>query len=356
VSSYNGQVSICIPAYNAGKYISFAIGSLIAQSYSNIEIIVSDNASTDSTREIVEGYMLLDKRVRCLANETNVGYCGNIARLIEAAANEIVAVFHADDVYEPTIIEEELLVLNQRQDIAAVFTKYRHFEESCQEAKTEIREAWENMLPLDASASAYWGALDEFVSVLFEIGNPFCCPSLMTRKSDYLAVGGFSEKYPTNEDLELWVKYLQSGRMLAIVASTLVNYRHSKEQGSAQWGNRLELPVYFKVIDEMLGQSVREKSASSEKYKMRKASGWIDLALRLDLSDPKRRELLGESERTYRFSLYTEKGLIQKFPVIYEKLRAVLSLVRGFLKRKTPKMYGSMKLIYYRLLTLTKTA
>ena len=54
----------------------------------------------------------------------------------------------------------------------------------------------------------------------------------MTRKEDYFSLGGFSDKYPSNEDLELWIKYLLESKTLAIIPKTLVNYRRSRGQGS----------------------------------------------------------------------------------------------------------------------------
>ena len=72
----NPKISVCIPVYNREKYIAQCIESVLAQDYKNIEIIISDNCSTDGTVDIINGY-LKDKRIRFYRNETNIGMLSN---------------------------------------------------------------------------------------------------------------------------------------------------------------------------------------------------------------------------------------------------------------------------------------
>ncbi len=65
-------VSVCVLSYNYGKYIEETIRSLMNQTYKNLEIIVSDNASTDNTKEIVEKLSRIDNRIKFYLNESNV--------------------------------------------------------------------------------------------------------------------------------------------------------------------------------------------------------------------------------------------------------------------------------------------
>lgn len=339
-------VSICIPAYNAGKYLSHTLDSVLAQTYSDIEIIVSDNASTDETRSIIEDYEKRDARVRMLVNDENIGYVRNIKRAVGAARGDLIAIYHADDVYEPQILEREVNVLSGRPDVSAVFSKWRSFSGEIPELRNNARQAWEDVLPKDQSTGAYFGGLTEFLPVLLRIGNPFCCPSFMTRKREYLSLGGFTDIYPSNEDLELWLKYLLSGKRLAITESILINYRHSPTQGSAYWEERLELPVFYKVLDDMVIPLLEQESPNLHDYKIRKATRFFELACRVPRGDKRRRIILDNSAATYMFPLCSEIGFLQRFPGSNNLI--------GFLKRNSRKMKSLLRYKFPKAFQLVK--
>ena len=340
------KVSVCIPAYNAATYIPSTLDSIVAQSYENIEIIVSDNASTDNTRHIVESFAKRDKRIRYFRNQENIGYVRNIERAVKASACDIVAVFHADDFYERTIIEKELTVLKNRSDISAVFTKYRCFYGEHPQQEAEIRERWESRLPYDSSVDAYYGDIARYIPIFLRIGNPFCCPSLMTRKEDYFSLGGFSDKYPSNEDLELWIKYLLESKTLAIIPKTLVNYRRSRGQGSSYWESRLDLPVFYRVVDEMIMPYVDKKLSARTVYIQRKATTLIDLAARISVHDQRHKALLRDSGKVFHFPIYTERGLLQRFPYGLDRLKEVYHNAKQSTRQRFPNSYRHLKMIY----------
>jgi glycosyltransferase involved in cell wall biosynthesis len=77
-------VSVCIPAYNSGSFIEATLRSIMNQTFSNLEIIISDNASTDSTAEIIQELSREDKRIRFIKNESNIGYVKNIMQAVNA--------------------------------------------------------------------------------------------------------------------------------------------------------------------------------------------------------------------------------------------------------------------------------
>ncbi|MGC8706738.1 MAG: glycosyltransferase family 2 protein, partial [Desulfurella sp.] len=83
------KVTIAIPAYNQAKYIKQAIDSALNQDYPNLEVIVSDDASLDDTRQIVKEYN--DKRLKYYRNEKNIGRVANHRKLLyEYATGEYV--------------------------------------------------------------------------------------------------------------------------------------------------------------------------------------------------------------------------------------------------------------------------
>jgi hypothetical protein len=97
-----------VPAYNAGHTILTALRSLADQTWSNIEVLVVDDASTDGTREIVEAFCVEDRRFRLIAQETNVGtyLCRN--RALKNLTAEFITVHDADDWAHPQKIERQV--------------------------------------------------------------------------------------------------------------------------------------------------------------------------------------------------------------------------------------------------------
>ncbi len=105
-------VTIGLPVFNGENYLEEALDSLRAQDYSNLEIIVSDNASTDGTREIVESAVAVDSRIRYDILPDNIGATRNYNRIVPMANGEFFKWSAHDDVCEPTFISrcvEELL-------------------------------------------------------------------------------------------------------------------------------------------------------------------------------------------------------------------------------------------------------
>jgi glycosyltransferase involved in cell wall biosynthesis len=106
------RLTIGVPVYNGQKYIRFTLDSLLAQTFRDFEILVTDNCSTDSTPQIVAEYAARDPRVKYLKNETNLGPAKNYKVSMDAARGEFFKWNPADDVCEPTFLEKCIAVLD----------------------------------------------------------------------------------------------------------------------------------------------------------------------------------------------------------------------------------------------------
>ena len=107
------KVSVGLPVYNGGKYLSIAIDSLLTQDYGDFELIVSDNASTDTTKEICVKFAAKDQRVRYYRNETNIGAMGNFNRVFALARGELFKWATHDDVHLPGYLRRCVDVLER---------------------------------------------------------------------------------------------------------------------------------------------------------------------------------------------------------------------------------------------------
>lgn len=117
ITNINNSISFVMPAYNAGKYISRAIDSIINQTFNNWELIIVNDASTDNTSQVLCQYAALDSRIKVINNLHNSGNAYNPRKkAILNAAYDIVAPLDADDWIEPTYIDT---LLSRMRDTGA---------------------------------------------------------------------------------------------------------------------------------------------------------------------------------------------------------------------------------------------
>ena len=106
------RVSVIIPAYDAANFLELALDSVLAQTITDIEVIVVDDASNDATLEVAYRVAARDPRVRVLHNERNCGPAVSRNRAMDAARGEWIALLDADDTWSPERLEKMLSVVN----------------------------------------------------------------------------------------------------------------------------------------------------------------------------------------------------------------------------------------------------
>ncbi|WP_369173680.1 glycosyltransferase family 2 protein [Streptomyces sp. R28] len=129
-----GKVSICIPVYNRPQEMERAVRSALEQTYQDIEVVVVDNASTDSTWEVLTKLAASDPRIRAHRNETVLPRVQNWRRAVELAEGEYVKLLFSDDWISATAVERSVEVLDREPDVGFVYTAMTwHYEvpETC---------------------------------------------------------------------------------------------------------------------------------------------------------------------------------------------------------------------------------
>lgn len=123
-------VTIGIPTYNrAAGFLHDALSSAVQQTHKNIEIIVSDNASTDDTESLVLGFN--DPRIRYIKHAKNIGANNNFNCCVEEATGRYFVMLHDDDCLDEDFIEVCLQALPSGKDVGVVFTGTRIIDEHC---------------------------------------------------------------------------------------------------------------------------------------------------------------------------------------------------------------------------------
>jgi glycosyltransferase involved in cell wall biosynthesis len=241
-------VSIIVPVYNGEKYVRASLDSILAQTYPRIEVLVMDDASTDSTPDIVASY---GNRVTHIRQPQNRGQFDNVNDGIERAQGEYIAVYHADDIYSPQIVEREVAFLQYHSKAGAVFCLDIFIdavgrEYGRLEIPREIREL--DLLPYPV-----------VLNKLLEYKNTFLVgPSSMVRASVYREVGGYrGDEFQIASDLEMWVRIARK-YPIGIIDEHLFHYRHGHGNLSQKYYHlRTELERYFKIMDLQLEEGGR---------------------------------------------------------------------------------------------------
>jgi glycosyltransferase involved in cell wall biosynthesis len=123
------RICLGLPVYNGERYLPQAIDSMLAQTFTNFELIICDNASTDRTREICLGYQARDPRIRYFRNETNIGPAANFNLVFQMAHAEYFKWVAADDVCEPDFLRACTAALDGDPEAAMAFTGTRIIDE-----------------------------------------------------------------------------------------------------------------------------------------------------------------------------------------------------------------------------------
>jgi glycosyltransferase involved in cell wall biosynthesis len=129
-SGKSPRVSIGLPVYNGEQFLEYTIDSILEQTYTDFELIISDNASTDRTAEIIQEYAQKDPRVRHCRTDTNLGASYNFNRVLELATGEYFRWAAADDVIAPNFLELCVQVLDKHPEVVIAYSKAGFIDEN----------------------------------------------------------------------------------------------------------------------------------------------------------------------------------------------------------------------------------
>lgn len=198
------MISIVMPAYNAGKFITEAINSVVNQTYKNWELIVIDDGSSDNTVETIKFLAAEDERIHFYANEKNIGVAETRNRGFDIANGEYIALLDSDDIWLCEKLEKQI-VLAKEKEADIIYTSY------------EIIDIHGNKTKEDYIVPSKTG----FDELLGE--NHIGCSTVLLRKR-------IIEKYRFNksfyhEDYVLWLQLLKDGFSAYGLTEALVKYR-----------------------------------------------------------------------------------------------------------------------------------
>jgi glycosyltransferase involved in cell wall biosynthesis len=129
MSTTKPRVSVGLPVYNAEKYLEKAIDSILAQTYTDFELIISDNASVDRTQEICRSYAAQDPRVHYHRNDKNLGAVPNFNRVLALSSSEYHKWAPYDDLIAPDFLARCVEVLDRNPDVVLCYSRAKVIDE-----------------------------------------------------------------------------------------------------------------------------------------------------------------------------------------------------------------------------------
>jgi glycosyltransferase involved in cell wall biosynthesis len=225
------SVSVVIPAYNAEKYLSEALQSVLAQTLLPQEIVVVDDGSTDGTAALAESFGPLVRVIRTANQRAAAGR--NLG--VKNTTGEWIAFLDADDVWEPSKLEKQMAELAAHPEADVCYTPYINL---WQEGDTARIGAVTNMP----------SAADIRKSLLRK--TTFIPSCAIVRRSAFLSVGGFDPTRRHAQDWDLWVRMMAAGATFIPCQEPLMRYRTHPDNMSANVMSSLDSAkdVYSKYI------------------------------------------------------------------------------------------------------------
>lgn len=211
-------VSVIMSVYNGERYLREAIDSILAQKFTDFELLVIDDGSTDRTLEIVCSYP--DPRIRVLA-EHHRGLVSALNRGLAEARGPYIARMDADDVSLPTRLMKQVTFLEDHQDVVMVGSWARLIDE----------------YSLPTGVSRMTPAGDRQLHVALCATNQFVHGSVMMRREAVLALRGYRPAFETTEDYDLWLRLAAVGK-LANLAEPLYELRIHESSKTVNEGRK----------------------------------------------------------------------------------------------------------------------
>lgn len=202
-------VSVPVITYNSSAYIIKGLESIKTQTYKNIELIISDDCSTDNTVELCRKWLNENgnrfTRTLLVTTEKNTGVAGNLNRAICHAQGEWIKSLSGDDKFFPKTIQSYIDYVTSHPDCNIVFGKFKFFGDNDNLIRKNIAYYESRFYP-----KIKLGRQKQCIEILKEMFVPG--PGLFFKKALYDKVGGYDERYPFCEEDPFMYKVIIEGR------------------------------------------------------------------------------------------------------------------------------------------------
>ena len=182
-------VSVLMPVFNGELYLSDALNSILNQSYSDFELILIDDCSTDKTSEILHNFVQMDKRIKVFRQHSNLGLTKSLNSGLAKCRGEFIARHDADDLSEPERFACQIAFLRDHPDYGLIGTAVSRIDSKG------------NIIDQPIVINGVKG-----IRAIIKGLNPFVHGSIMMRKSTVDTVNGYRSGFRYAQDYDLWLR------------------------------------------------------------------------------------------------------------------------------------------------------
>lgn len=209
------KISVCLLTYNHAHLIESTIASVLTQTLTDFELIISDDCSTDKTWDCILVLAATDSRIKPVRTPRNIGMAANANYAVAHSSGSYIALLHHDDIYRHDMLEKWSNSLLRFPPAAFVFNPYGVYESSYVYQETMPGECLDGMWLLNRYLLPRWGCIVRGTA--------------MIRRSAWDQVGGMRERFGLLADVDLWMR-LSMGWQVAYVAEPLITVRQRRPE------------------------------------------------------------------------------------------------------------------------------
>lgn len=246
------SVSIIMPAYNAELYIRESIDSVLRQSFTDFELIIINDGSTDNTQSIAEHYAKIDKRVLVI-NQKNQGVVATLNAGIKEARAPYIARIDGDDPWFDNKLEDQVNAFKRNAELVLIGGGFEIIDEDGYYIETIFPPTY-----------------DRDIRRTMMLRNSFGHAGVMFKRNAIVKAGLYSDKCGPTEDFDMWIKLSKLGKV-ANLPRPIYRYRINRS-GISQQNSAIQTKETTKHIERQWQQSTpttlsrREIRERSEEY------------------------------------------------------------------------------------------
>lgn len=242
------RVSIIIPTYNCERFLVRAVDTALAQSYTDHEIIVVDDGSTDGTAELITQY---EGRIRYY-RQLNRGVSAARNLALEYSTGEFIAYLDADDMWYPHKLETQIAFLDSHKECGFVHTEVSVIDEDDKILHVCFNQETQRSVPQGNCLTALLSRCH--IQTL----------TVMERRQCLDRIGGFDERLPIAQDYHHWIKVVGGGYAIGYIAEPLGKYRWRR--GSLMTNQTRLLEDLVLIYEELLRGDIDIQNANKDAF------------------------------------------------------------------------------------------
>ena len=233
-------LSVAMSVYNGASHLALAIESILNQTVPDFEFLILNDGSNDDSAQIIDHYAASDSRIRAIHRE-NRGLIQSLNELVDQARAPLIARMDCDDISLPNRFEKQLAFMAAHPEYGVVGTWSDDIDEFGAPCAIKGNDH-------ATTHQAFLENIDE--------GPLVCHPSVMMKRADVLAVGGYHQAFQHCEDYDLWLR-LAGVTQICSLPERLIKYRHWSNQVSSRYAYLQQTGAaiaYFAYLERLAGR------------------------------------------------------------------------------------------------------